>query len=37
MKRLTITVGDRTYHPQPVGKDGKYPSERKSVKRIKTK
>jgi hypothetical protein len=34
MKPLTITLGGRTYHPVPVGKDGLFDHERKALKQL---
>jgi len=34
MKPITIKLGDRTYHPIPVGRDGLYQSERKKLKQL---
>jgi hypothetical protein len=34
MKPITITLGGRTYHPVPVGKDGLFEWERKKLKRM---
>jgi hypothetical protein len=35
MKPITIRIGQHTYHPTPVGRDGLYAWERKKRKQLK--